>query len=93
LAGLFERSVLNRSVFNEMSLHDKHSAPLPGVNQKNALPQGRALITALFAFFYQPLDPWHPGVPQVLVVALKFSVLTTLFTPLACVAAFTAVVL
>jgi hypothetical protein len=42
---------------------------------------------------YQALDPWHPGVPQVLVVALKFKLLTTLFTPFTCVAEFTVVVL
>lgn len=40
---------------------------------------------------YQVLDAWHPGEPQVLVVALKFNVLTTFVTPLACVAVFTVV--
>ena len=40
---------------------------------------------------YQALDPWHPGEPQVLVVALKFSVLTTFVAPFMCVAAVTAV--
>jgi hypothetical protein len=36
---------------------------------------------------YQVLDPWHPGEPQVPVVALKFNVLTTFVTPFMCVAA------
>jgi len=44
-----------------------------------------------YFLLYQVRDPWHPGEPQVLVVALKFNVLTTFETPLACVAAFTAV--
>jgi hypothetical protein len=44
-----------------------------------------------YFILYQPLDPWHPGDPQVPVVALKFKVATVFFTPLACVAAFTVV--
>jgi len=40
---------------------------------------------------YQALDPWHPGEPQLLVVALKFNVLTTFVTPFMCVAAVAAV--
>ena len=40
---------------------------------------------------YQVLDAWHPGVPQVLVVAFQFKELTTSLTPLACVAVFTVV--
>ena len=44
-----------------------------------------------YFLLYQVLDPWHPGEPQVSVVAFQFKVLTTSLTPLACVAAFTVV--
>ena len=40
---------------------------------------------------YHALDPWHPGEPQVLVVALKFREFTTFFVPFMCVAAVAAV--
>ena len=44
-----------------------------------------------YFLLYQLLDPWHPGEPQVLVVALKFKLLTTFVTPFMCVAAVAAV--
>jgi hypothetical protein len=62
------------------------------IKKAPCLATGRSLLLYLFPA-YQVLDPWHPGEPQVLVVALKFKLLTTLFTPFKCVAEFTAVVL
>jgi hypothetical protein len=40
---------------------------------------------------YQVREPWHPGVPQVFVVELKFKVFMMFIVPLACVAVFTVV--
>lgn len=79
----------------QLSDEDATLAPdtIPGLHKKApCLATGRSLLLYLFSA-YQALDPWHPGEPQVLVVALKFKLLTTLFTLFMCVAEFTAVVL
>ena len=59
-------------------------------NRKAGLPALRQGAQDSLIFYYQLRVPWHPG-EQERVVALKFKLLTTFFTPLLCVAAFTVV--